>query len=406
MRHPYQLLILEDHMLQCVHMRDTLLEQGFAQVDMANRGQQALSLLAQRQYDAIVLDLDMPDMDGMQFIQLLSTQHPGMPLAITSAWPARMMESASQMARSRQLVVLGSFPKPFSASAAQALAAALTQAHQRSTAPAPEATATHALPLDAASLGAAIDNGQLSAWFQPKLSLTDARICGAEALVRWQHPRLGVISPGQFLPAISAAGLDLRLLQHVLDDALHAYRLWLHAGYRVPLSVNLASHLLDDTTLPDQLQAQVEALGVPCQDITFELLEDSRTSDPGDFFMGASRLRLKGFGLAQDDFGIGYSSMQTLTSVPYTELKIDRSFVTGAAEDAHGVQAAAIHAAVELGQRLGMCVTAEGVETQTELALVRAAGCHCAQGYWISAAVPRERMTDLLAAGLLATRAG
>ena len=140
--------------------------------------------------------------------------------------------------------------------------------------------------------------------------------------------------PASFLGAVHRHGLNQALLTRMLEDALSAYRRWRKLGFKVPVSVNLPTRLLDNPLLPDELYNTVAASGVPAEDVTFELLEDETTSVPGQYYMGASRLRLKGFGLAQDDFGKGYSSMYTLISTPFTELKIDRAFVSGAATTA------------------------------------------------------------------------
>ena len=223
--------------------------------------------------------------------------------------------------------------------------------------------------------------GQIQAWFQPKKALTTGNIVGAEALARWHHAEFGFMLPASFLGAVHRHGLNQALLTRMLEDALSAYRRWRKLGFKVPVSVNLPTRLLDNPLLPDELYNTVAASGVPAEDVTFELLEDETTSVPGQYYMGASRLRLKGFGLAQDDFGKGYSSMYTLISTPFTELKIDRAFVSGAAHDS--VRAAALLSSVQLGRQLGLQVTAEGVETSSDLEYLRKIGCDCAQGFHI-----------------------
>ena len=237
--------------------------------------------------------------------------------------------------------------------------------------------------------------GQIQAWFQPKKALTTGNIVGAEALARWHHAEFGFMLPASFLGAVHRHGLNQALLTRMLEDALSAYRRWRKLGFKVPVSVNLPTRLLDNPLLPDELYNTVAASGVPAEDVTFELLEDETTSVPGQYYMGASRLRLKGFGLAQDDFGKGYSSMYTLISTPFTELKIDRAFVSGAAHDS--VRAAALLSSVQLGRQLGLQVTAEGVETSSDLEYLRKIGCDCAQGFLISAAVNVMDFTTLLA---------
>lgn len=203
----------------------------------------------------------------------------------------------------------------------------------------------------------------MRAWFQPKSSLIDGRIVAAEALVRWEHPQHGVLRPGDFMDVLTAAGLDEALLWSMLEQAIQAQLEWARQGFRLTVAVNLPTHLLDDAELPDRLAAFVaEQGGVPAH-IVFELLECSSTATPANYYAGTCRLRMKGFGLAQDDFGQGYSSLYNLVSTPFTELKIDRALVHGCVDD-EGL-AAALESIVKLGRQLGLEVIAEGVEHRT-----------------------------------------
>lgn len=236
----------------------------------------------------------------------------------------------------------------------------------------------------------ALRNGQIQAWFQPKVSIATLRPVGVEALVRWQHPEQGLMSPQAFLPWFHRQGLDEALLMHMLRTAVSAQEQWRSLGIALPVSVNLPTHLLDNVSLPDRLLCCVQEHGGHACDISFELLETSDTATTPPLFVGASRLVSMGFGLAEDDFGIGYSSMQRLASLPFTELKLDRSFVHGVSQDSK--QAAATLALIQAGQRLGAAVTAEGVETAEDLAFLQQAGCDYAQGYLFAKAQPAAEL--------------
>lgn len=244
------------------------------------------------------------------------------------------------------------------------------------------------LALDGEYWKAELWRGAICAWFQPKWELTNGRIVGAEALARWVHPERGVLPAGAFLAAIRRHGLERDMLFHILDDALVAQSAWRRHGKAVSVAVNLPAPLLDIPDLADQLYARVMAQGSLAEGISFELLEDDAAASTDSYAQGASRLRAKGFGLALDDFGRGYGSLYNLISAPFTEMKIDRAFVDGVAND--GLKRIALASAVQLGKQLGVSVTAEGVETAEDLDVLRGLDCHYAQGYLCAPAMSAQ----------------
>lgn len=391
-----KVLVLDDHAYQCVLLKDMLEEVGFSHVDTTLDAHEALERIRKEGHQLVLMDVDMPGMDGAQFIHELACRDLNPILAIITGCSRRMGNSIGLMAKERGFAVLGTFIKPVSTEQIGSLAVSL----QRKPPTPPSAQRGSCTDdirplLDRRMVEAALRDGSIQAWFQPKKSLASGNIVGAEALVRWQHKELGLMLPSWFLRSLRAHNLDHELLLRMLDDGLKAYSLWRDQGHRIPISVNLCASLLDIPQLPDELHAMVAKLDIPASDVTFELLEDAMPTLAGQFHMGASRLRLKGFGLSQDDFGKGYSSMYSLISTPFTEVKIDRAFVNGAA--ANEVLAAALVASIQLGRQLGLQVTAEGVETLEDLQLLRRIGCDVAQGFLISAAVNVATFCELLA---------
>lgn len=376
----YNVLIVEDHPFQHEYLHHVFSQVGGLSVHTVWNGAQALCCLHKKDYDLVVSDLFMPDMDGVQLIQKMATLDKKPILALMSTASRRMLISAGLAAESAGLVVIGLISKPVEPAAVKQLRERLDELRSLA-APANQAPVRH----DRQLLLHAMDSGQIQAWFQPKKSLRTGRICGAEALVRWRHPTAGLLAPIDFLDAVDALGLQERLLWLMLEESLGAQSFWRRRGYEVPVSVNLPTHLLDSHDFIDRLLKKVMAANAEPRSISFEIMESSTTEEPSNFYAGACRLRMMGFGLAQDDFAKGYSSYFNLISTPFNEIKIDRALVHGCVES--DSQASALQSIVDLCRKLGLIVTAEGVETPAELAFLRKIRCHQVQGYLISAAV-------------------
>ncbi|WP_339495445.1 EAL domain-containing response regulator [Pseudomonas sp. RA_105y_Pfl2_P56] len=384
---PSSILIVEDHPFQQLYLQNLFNALGNFHLEFAAEGRAALACLKQHDFDLVLTDLLMPGMDGVQFIQGLAASGSKPALAIMSAASRRMLMSASLAARNLGVKVIGVISKPVKSAALRNLTDQLGNLRQ----------ATLPLPgpqIDHLAILGALDTGELHAWFQPKKSLANGRIVAAEALVRWLHPEHGVLLPALFLPALRAFDLEERLLWCVLEQAIKAQAQWRMRGYVIPVSINLPTHLLNSPDLADRaLEFVLEHHGIPGM-ICFELMECSMPENISNFYAGACRLRIKGFGLSQDDFGQGYSSYMHLVSTPFTELKIDRALVQGCNDSEELTQA--LTSIVALGRQLGLTVVAEGVETAQELALLRRIHCSQVQGFLISRAVSSCDFQQLL----------
>ncbi|HCR1215055.1 TPA: EAL domain-containing response regulator [Pseudomonas aeruginosa] len=383
----FNILIVEDHLPQHVYLQYLFGEIGSFMLESARDGQEALERLRQRDFDLVLTDLLMPGMDGVQFIQHLASLSHKPALAIMSSASRRMLVAAGLVAKNIGVNVLGLISKPVEPTAIRGL---IDQLRHRSTTQA----APQPLKLDHQALVGALSTRAFQAWFQPKKSLYNGRIVAAETLVRWMHPEQGVLLPDTFLPALCAFGLEEQLLWLVLKQAIDAQARWREEGYDIPLSINLPTHLLNSHDLADRLlEFVLRHQGVPGK-LCFELMECSIPKDLSNFYAGACRLRMKGFGLSQDDFGKGYSSYMNLVSTPFTELKIDRALVQRC--DENDSLALALSSIVALGRKLGLTVVAEGVETPQELELLRKVDCNQVQGFLISHAVSEEEFQHLL----------
>jgi len=268
----------------------------------------------------------------------------------------------------------------------------------REEAPTASPTARRAPPsFSAEAIRAGIEAGELVVHFQPQLTVRSGEVVGLEALVRWQHPEHGLLFPDAFIRTAEQAGLGLLLTERVLEQVLalggDGFPQW---GEKLPIvSVNLPPQALTDVRFPDRVTDLLARHNLPADRLTFELTETSVAAESGVALDILTRLRLKGIRLSIDDYGVGYSSMEQLSRLPFTELKIDKQFVL---EMAHNERAVAIvRRTVALGHDLGLTVLAEGVETESLWWMLRDMDCDLAQGYYMSRPLPFEALPGWLA---------
>jgi diguanylate cyclase (GGDEF)-like protein len=238
---------------------------------------------------------------------------------------------------------------------------------------------------------------QLIMHYQPKLDLNTGAIVGVEALVRWNHPTLGVISPDRFIPLAESTGLIEALTPLVLDLALTQCRDATVDGQPLCVAVNLSARNISDTELPARIAAVLEKTGIPPSQLVLEITESSVMGDPAQTLPVLHALRDLGVCLSLDDFGTGYSSLSYLQRLPVSEVKIDRSFVTGLAGDDPVSTRALISAIIGLGDALGLRIVAEGIEDQATLEELRGMGCDVAQGYFIARPMGHRELSRWLA---------
>ncbi|MEO8342206.1 MAG: EAL domain-containing protein [Gallionella sp.] len=233
-----------------------------------------------------------------------------------------------------------------------------------------------------AELRDAIEQGQLLLHFQPKLELKTGRILGTEALVRWQHPRLGLVAPDKFIITAEQTGLIRPLTRWVLATALTQCQRAYPAGAQLRVSVNLSARSLHDVHLPKMIEEVLRASGAQANQLMLEVTESAIVLDPKHAEENLVALSAMGVGLSIDDFGTGYTSLSSIKRLPVNEIKIDKSFVTNMLTDKKDAMIA--RTVIELGHNFGLTVVAEGVETQEVLDALIALGCDEIQGDFIS----------------------
>jgi EAL domain-containing protein (putative c-di-GMP-specific phosphodiesterase class I)/DNA-binding NarL/FixJ family response regulator len=370
-------LVVEDHGFQRWIVANMLEGLGAQYVFSAGDGAAALELLAGREppIDVVVTDLDMPGMDGMEFIRHIGQARYPISLIVASGLERGLIRTVETMAGAYGVNIIGAIQKPITAAKLEAL----VRLHEK----APDVESrVEASAFTVEDIAKSLKRGEFEPFFQPKVELKTRIVKGAEALARWRHPLLGIIRPQAFVPAMEAAGLVDDLTDVIIKAAAANCALWRRSGLEARVAVNVSPSSLRDVNFGDRAIALIAEQGLEPQDVIFEITESAAQIGLGPSLENISRLRMKGFGLSIDDYGTGHSSLERLSQVPFTELKIDQSFVKNAATQASS--RAALESSLEMAQKLGIVAVAEGVENRHEWDLVRTLGCELAQGYLIA----------------------
>jgi EAL domain-containing protein (putative c-di-GMP-specific phosphodiesterase class I) len=328
----------------------------------------------------VVLDLQMPGADGIELLRYLGERGSRAHVLVASGMDQRVLATAQQLGRSQGLSMIGALQKPIMLND---LEATLRQCMRNE------------MPLTPAMLTAALDARQLEVYYQPKATrVAPGRwvIEGVEALARWTHPTLGQISPLRFIALAEKHGLIRRLTEQVIEIALRQSCEWQAQGLCLSVAINLSPQLLNDLSFPDQVARMASQVGADPRRIIFEVTESAAMFDPGTTMDVLTRMRVKNFGLSIDDFGTGYSSLKQLYLMPFSELKIDTSFVRDifAHEDARTM----VETMVLLAHKLRLTACAEGVETPEVLDFLDGVGCDRAQGYFIGRPMPGDVLVE------------
>ena len=392
---PPRVLVIDDEPFQLKLLSLQLAQIGLTDVHTCLDASEALAWLAREpdRFDLVCCDLQMPGMDGVEFVRLLGQLHYRGTLVLISGEDDRILQTAQRLAQTHALRVLAALHKPVSSEQLRRVVQASVAAATASTQPPPQARC-----YSADAVRQAIENGELINHYQPKVELATGRLVGVETLVRWQHPQDGLVAPDCFIGVAEEHGLIDNLTRCVLagmGGALQQARHWHDAGYAVQVAVNVSMASLTDHHFPEFVLGEVASAGVPPSRLMLEVTESRLMKDPVATLDILTRLRLRRIGLSIDDFGTGHSSLAQLRDVPFDEMKIDHSFVTGAHANA-GLRAIVLPS-LEMARQLGMKTVAEGVETLQDWHFMRASGCDLAQGWFVGRPMPAAALPDWLA---------
>ena len=377
-------LVVEDHDFQRQVAIRLLQQMGVGTVLEAADGRGALAVLGEQRQrvDVVLVDLDLPHMDGIEFIGHVAKQRLASAVVVLTALDPALLNTVRIMARASGMRVLGTVEKPLThAKLAEVVDLYFTADSLADKESSPD--------IDAGLLAEALAGDAFEAWFMPQVAIGSGYVTGVEALARWSLDGRRV-SPARFVPELERGGLIDALTERILAQACRWRKRWHDAGMDFVLSVNISMHNLEDVTAADRYQAIVQDAGVDPHDVTLELTESAMMHEAAQVLNVLARLRLKGFGLSVDDFGTGWSSLSQLAQLPVTEIKIDQSFINGAAGDARN--RAVVEASIQLGRKLGLVTVAEGVRSVDEWQMLAEMGCSRAQGELIGMAVPGDQL--------------
>jgi EAL domain-containing protein (putative c-di-GMP-specific phosphodiesterase class I)/AmiR/NasT family two-component response regulator len=367
-----RLLVVDDEPAICTLIKRVAEPLGFV-VQSLTESARFLETLTEFQPSLLILDLKMPDCDGVQLLQLLKEGQSEAQVIVISGMDQRVLNTAEKLGRSQGLRMAGVLHKPLKR---VELELKLTDA------------LSDTGVFSRSALTAAISNRELVVYYQPKASRTSNgwSVDSGEALVRWMHPDQGLLLPGRFLPLMEEYGLIEMLTDYVLETTIQQLAEWRERKPAVSLAVNLSASLIDDLRFPERMTKLLQKYDVPGSMLGVELTESTAMADATkamDIFL---RLCVNDISLSIDDFGTGFSSLQQLYQLPFDELKIDRMFVRGLPNDDEA--RAIVRATVDMAHALNIKVCAEGVETRPALEYLESVHCDRVQGFLISPAVP------------------
>ncbi|WP_432260026.1 EAL domain-containing response regulator [Cupriavidus sp. TMH.W2] len=381
-----RILIVEDHPFQQAAAEGLLRHVGVQTVVCADNGTQAAEVLAREPFDVVLCDIEMPDGNGPELIAQLHRrgQHAFAGAPPVWVWVTALAEdildSNRGLAHAAGIPRVHALRKPLSRDAVEEI---LADALLRQ---ASEAAGPAWSPEDAELIAATQAGTDLLVMLQPQHDIASARLAGAEALVRWRHPEHGLVQPDLFIPRLEALDAADPVFFFVTRQCLAAQQRLRAAGIAIALGINASAQTLCRPGVLEEFDGLVAASGVPRQSLTVELTEGYPVPDTLALSVVMNRLRLLGYGVAIDDFGVGIATLKLLADLPFTQLKVDRSFVADV--DGHGQRATICRSMIGLARELGLECVAEGVETDAQRAALLALRCPLGQGYLWSAPKP------------------
>lgn len=380
-------LVIDDDPFMLLLIRKQLENLGANSIKTCSSANEALGVMQEpnSNVDIIISDLNMPGMDGVELFRHLTQLQLNFGIILISAVESRILETVRNLAVRLSLNILGTLSKPFDITQLKTL----IHLYRPSSKLAPAAPI---VDVSINELQQAVEEKQIQAYFQPQVNLRTGRLSGAEALAHWRHPTKGNISAERFITMAEQHHLIQDITEAMLEFCFEQQHYWRRNNLDIDMSVNISPQILDQLDLPETLMRLAQKYRLPPQRIIIEVTESSLMSDIAASIEILSRIRLKGFGLSIDDYGTGYSSLEKLRQIPFTELKIDKSFIHHATDDE--ANKIILESVVDLAKRLRLRCVAEGIEQKSDWELVKNLGCDNAQGFYIARPIRADKFLN------------
>ncbi len=366
---------------------------GHEKIETASNGNAALGKLitCEKPFDIIICDLNMPEMDGAEFMRHAGDTDFNGGVILLSGEDKRMLETTMGLAKLHKLNVLGALNKPLVPEVLDQLVNKFEPASREMGQYLPPKSISEA---DLRNGIKGSSENQLMLVYQPMIHVGSGQIVAVETLARWWNEKRGVLGPGTFIPLAESSKLIDPLTNLIYKKAMMQASEWEEQGRKLKMAINFSVNSFSDPAFCSFLVETAANYGVNTQQIVLEITETQAMTIEVDCLEALIGMRLKGYSLSIDDFGTGNSSLTQLKNIPFTELKIDRSFVTGASKDL-GSQAI-LESSVKLAKKLNMEIVAEGIETNEDWELVQELGVDYVQGFYWAKPMRNEELLEFL----------
>ncbi len=355
----------------------------------AQKGQEALEILASlsEPIHIIFTDLNLQDMNGIEFIQRLIDFNRVRTICLVSNIEENVIRTVEYMIKEQNIPLLPRSTRPISQNQMSLILKSYINIETNK-----QHNENGSSSIFIEDICNAIDNKLITTQYQPKVTLQNGNWVSAEALSRWEHPEKGSLPASHYIPLLEFHDLLDQLIWQQIHTVIETLKVWHERERQITISVNISKSMLADPRFTEKLSEVMDFYKVECENIILEITEGYSLSQFPTCLATLARLKMKGFTISIDDFGIGHSNFQQLASIPCSELKIDKQFIHNAAQDAQKLTM--LETQLSLAKKLNLVSVGEGVESMEEWKLLRHLECDLAQGHFITKALPAEELDD------------